>query len=94
MMSRVPAPSQITLREVGPRLRAALEREARKRGLSLNRTALALLAEATGLSSPGTRQVELHHELDALAGTWSEEDAEEFDAQLSAMRDVDPGLWR
>lgn len=77
---------------MGPRLRAALEREAERRGQSLNRTVLALLAEGLGIASPsGPRE---HDDLDELAGTWSKAEAEGFDAALRGQRPVDAELWR
>lgn len=94
MIATVPASNQLTLRAVAPRLRAALEREARRRGLSLNRAALELLAEATGLVDDDRRRAVTHCDLDALAGTWSEEEAHAFDEALRAQRQVDPKLWR
>jgi hypothetical protein len=90
----VPAPAQITLRDVGPRLRAALERESRRRGLSLNRTVLELLAEATGLADDQRRAALEHSDLDGLAGTWSTEEGRAFDDDLATQRQVDPKLWR
>ena len=90
----MPASSQLTLRDLGPRLRAALEREASRRGLSLNRTALALLAEATGVARGGPTGAIVHHDLDAQAGTWSAQEARRFDAVLARQRTIDPKLWR
>jgi hypothetical protein len=37
---------------------------------------------------------ELHYDLDHLAGTWSEEEAEAFDAALAEQRRVDPEIWK
>lgn len=73
-------------------MRAALEREAERRGQSLNKTVLALLAERLGLvaSAPPVE----HDELDELAGTWSEADAARFDKALHAQRQIDSKLWR
>ena len=41
---------QLTVRGVDARLERTLRAEARRRGLSVNRTVLGLLREATGLS--------------------------------------------
>jgi hypothetical protein len=44
---------------------------------------------------PGfTTDRKLHHDLDHLAGTWSDEEAAAFDAALLEQRRVDPELWR
>ena len=36
---------------------------------------------------------ELHHDLDHLAVTWTDEEAAAFDAALAEQRRVDPELW-
>lgn len=86
------SPDRLTLRDIDPGLRAALEREARRRGLSLNRAAIALLREATG-QAPAERAPDLH-DLDALAGTWSQHEADELDEAVREQRRIDPELWR
>jgi hypothetical protein len=35
-----------------------------------------------------------YHDLDSLAGTWSEADAEEFERATASFRQVDEELWR
>jgi hypothetical protein len=92
MVASMPAPDQMTLRGIGPRLRAALQREAVRRGQSQNRAALALLAEALGVAAAGP--AEEHDDLDELAGTWSKSEAARFDEALRAQRQVDAKLWR
>lgn len=71
---------------------AALEREAARRGHSLNKTALALLREALGLEDAGAP--EEYDDLDELAGTWSKSEAARFAEALRAQRPVDAKLWR
>jgi len=87
----MPSSTQLTLRAIPPALRAALEREARARGLSLNRTVLALLAERLGLKEGPAVP---HDDLDELAGTWGKEEAARFEEALQAQRPVDAKLWR
>ncbi len=86
------ASDQITLRSVGSTLRAALDREAERRGTSLNRTILALLSERLGLSDDSI-PVE-YEDLDELAGTWTKAEASRFEEALEAQRQVDARLWR
>jgi plasmid stability protein len=88
----VPANRPLTVRGLDGTLRSALEREAARRGKSLNKTVLALLAESLGLAH-GDR-VALADDLDELAGTWSKSEAARFDESLRAQRQVDPKLWR
>jgi hypothetical protein len=86
------ASDQLTLRSIGVRLRAALDREAERRGQSLNKTVLALLSERLGLSDE-VGAVE-YDDLDELAGTWTKADGARFDDALQAQRQVDAKLWR
>jgi len=88
----MPTSDQLTIRSLGSRLRAALDQEAARRGQSLNKTVLALLAERLGLAESAT-PIE-HDDLDELAGTWSKSEATRFDEALHAQRQVDAKLWR
>jgi hypothetical protein len=36
----------------------------------------------------------IHHDLDALAGTWTAEDASAFDAATAKSRKIDAELWQ
>ena len=83
---------QLTIRSIGASLRAALEREAERRGQSLNKTVLALLSERLGIADE-TAPVR-YHDLDELAGTWTKAEASRFEEALEAQRQVDPKLWR
>ena len=87
---------QTTLRGIDPSLARRLREEARRQGLSLNRTILRLLRQATGLAksgepSPGRQRFA---DLDGLIGTWSEEEADEFDRALQHLRQIDEEMWR
>lgn len=85
--------SRLTLRDIDGPLRAALEKEARRRGVSLNRAAIALLREATGQTGESDLAEEAH-DLDDLAGTWTAEEADELDAAVREQRQIDSELWR
>jgi hypothetical protein len=39
-------------------------------------------------------KINSYNDLDSLAGTWSEEDADEFDKTTEDFRKVDAELWR
>jgi hypothetical protein len=80
----------ITLRNLPPKLREVIRRRSVADGLSLNKTVIRMLEEAAGQRGTGR---ELHHDLDHLAGTWSEAEAVEFEAALAEQRSVDPELW-
>jgi hypothetical protein len=88
--TRAPSPSVVTLRGVDAALRAALDAEATRRGLSLNSVILDLLRGAVGLAG----EPESNHDLDALAGSWTREEAEEFAAAVADFEQIDASLWQ
>ncbi len=83
----------ITLRNLPPELAKRIEEESAQRGTSLNKTIIRLLEEALLRSKSGKKEV-LHHDLDSLAGSWSETDADEFDHHLRSDRTIDEELWK
>ena len=78
------------IRHVPPELSRALDDEKRRRGKSLNRTVLDLLAQALGLGSPAPRT----NGLAELAGTWSRGDLEQFEKAIAPTEQIDEELWR
>ncbi len=78
----------ITLRNIPREIQEAIQHRSRDEGLSFNKTVLRMLEEALGLRRGTSRA--LHHDLDHLAGTWSQEEADEFDAALAEQRRIDP----
>ena len=82
----------ITLRNIPADLGRRIERRAKEKGSSMNKTVIQILEDALGTSRK--RAVQLHHDLDHLAGSWSEDEAREFDEDLAAQRKIDPEPWR
>jgi hypothetical protein len=80
----------LTLRGVEPALRSALDAEATRLGVSLNALILQILRGSLGLS-PSARLV---HDLDALAGSWSPAEVEEFAAAVQSFEEIDASLWQ
>jgi len=78
----------ITVRNLPPAVAKAVKDRARKEKLSLNKAIVSLLAEATG-SGSGRKRV-VNHDLDHLAGTWSEAEYREFMSALREQRQIDP----
>ncbi len=82
----------ITLRNLPPELDKAIRKRARGKRTSVNKAVIGLLEEHL---TPGkTRQVELHHDLDDLCGTWTEDTAAAFDEALAKQRTIDPDVWK
>lgn len=89
------APTVLTVRNLPREISVALARRARERGISLNRAALELLAEAVQPAekvAPPPRRTR-HDDLDAVIGVWTARDQAEFDGALAEQRRVDPADW-
>lgn len=84
------ASSNVTLRGLDPELRSALDAEAARLGMSLNALILQTLRSSLGLAY----SIQLFHDLDDLAGSWSAEEAEEFDAAVQFFQEIDLSIWR
>jgi hypothetical protein len=81
----------ITVRNLPPAVAKAVKDKARRERLSLNQAIVRLLEEATG-EKPGKKVV--HHDLDHLAGRWSEEEYQQFLDALREQRQIDPEMWK
>lgn len=82
---------QITLRGLPKEVEKVVEKEAERKGLSLNRAIVSLLERAvTGKGKTGEKKKKvLYHDLDHLAGLWSREEAASFDKDLALQRKVE-----
>jgi plasmid stability protein len=80
----------ITLRNLPEPLWRIIRQRAAAAGISLNRAVIEVLEERLG---SGAERIQIHHDLDDLAGSWSEEEARVFDRALAAQRAIDPELW-
>lgn len=78
----------ITLRNIPPDLAAALDREKRRRGQSLNRTAIDLLRQGLGVGA--TRS----NGLARLSGGLSEERVRALEEALAPFDEIDPEMWK
>jgi len=77
----------LSLRGLDPATLARIRSVARRRRVSVNRLIVDTLREQYA-----ARASEFH-DLDALAGTWSKAEAEEFDAAVAPFGEIDPALW-
>jgi len=81
----------ITVRNLPPAVAKAVREKAKKEKLSLNKAVVKLLEEATGVEPKGQ---DIHHDLDHLAGRWSEEEYQQFMDALREQRQIDPEMWK
>ena len=71
-------------------LEQALEKERRRRGLSLNHTVLVPSRNALNVPSTVTRSNGIRH----LAGRWSETEYESFEQAVAPFGEIDEVMWR
>ena len=76
------------------RRRPAIKHKAKRGRVSLNRAVVGLLEEATGQprNKPRAKKA-LRYDLYKFSGSWTKEEADEFDAHLNDQRKVDPKDW-
>lgn len=85
---------QITLRDIPDDVKKTVQREAERKGLSLNKAFISILERAVSGKAPEKKRQTIYHDLDHLAGLWSREEAASFDKTLKAQRKVDAELWK
>jgi hypothetical protein len=82
----------MTLRGIDDSTAKILKETAEKEGISMNAFILRVLRNALGIGKK--RRYEEYHDLDILAGTWSDEDVAEFNRDTAAFEIVDEALWK
>jgi len=83
--------SNFNLRNVAPEVMSLLKKEATKQKISVN--SLILLIIEQGLGIPRQRKKTVFHDLDHLAGTWSNKDKKVFDDRIKPFESIDQELW-
>ncbi len=84
--------TNIHLRNVDNQLIKNLKQEASKQDVSMNTLILSLLRRGVGLSRE--RPITTYHDLDKLAGTWSNQQAKEFLNEMSHFEHIEKDLWK
>jgi superfamily I DNA/RNA helicase len=84
---------QYTVRGLSKETEKKIAKEAREKGISLNRAIVALLDKETGTSKKRERKDTLN-DLDHLFGFWTTADTGEFERNLELQREVDEDLWK
>ena len=81
--------NQLTITGIDDDLSASLRRRAMSEGISLNAVALKLLRQGAGLADDAGRADTVGSSLDHLMGTWTSEEANEFDSALRDFETID-----
>lgn len=85
---------QLTIRGFGPELERHIRNVANREGISLNQAVIRLLRKGTGLEEVGEDAHSIGSALDDLIGTWSDEEAGEFDRAVSDFDAIDEEMWK
>lgn len=85
--------ANFSLRGVDDETATRLKAKASSQGMSVNAFLLRLIRQQVDLAPPRSIP-RTYHDLDFLAGTWSEEDAAQFLQALADLDAIDSELWR
>ena len=83
--------ASMSIRGLDDQVLARLKLQAEQESCSLNSLVLRLL-QGTGAVFP-LAALKKFDDLDALAGTWSDQEAEAFERNTAAFAEVDAALW-
>ncbi|MDO9401863.1 MAG: hypothetical protein Q7T46_10535 [Polaromonas sp.] len=83
----------ISIRGIDEKAILRLKKQAQQEGSSLNSLVVRLLETVAGVRSTdkGSQRFD---DLDALQGTWSVQDARDFESVTGDFAQVDPALWK
>lgn len=84
---------QLTIR-YDEALAREIEDLARREGVSLNQAVLRLLRKAVGLEQRAEEKEVIGSSLDWFIGSWTEEQAREFDEAVADFERIDEELWK
>ena len=82
--------ANMSIRGLDDQALARLKSQAEQEGSSLNSLVLRLL-QGTGRQHSALQKFD---DLDALAGTWSKQEAQAFERNTAAFSEVDATLWK
>jgi hypothetical protein len=87
--------TQLTIRGIDEKLHKSLKEAAARQDVSMNRYLVRVLNEAVGIYQvKSSQQTQEYDDLDHLAGSWREDEADEFDRLLAEQRSIDESLWQ
>lgn len=84
--------ANMSIRGLDDQTLTRLKNQAEQEGSSLNSLVLRLLRGASASGQPSV--LKKFDDLEALAGTWSDQDAQDFERNSAAFAEVDAKLWK
>lgn len=85
--------TSIVIQDIDDRTSQWINEEAERRGVSVESLVVELIHKGI-IAERESISPQLHHDLDSLAGTWSEEQATEFLKAIADFEHVDEKLWQ
>jgi hypothetical protein len=86
---------QVTVRGLPREVEEMIKKEARRKGLSLNKAFVSVLERAAvGKKGVKNKKRNLYHDLDHLFGIWSKQEFAVFQRNLDIQRKIDEELWK
>lgn len=85
---------QITIHGLDGELEEIIRNMAERDGTSLSRAAFELLRIGAGLIKPTSQQPTVGPSLDQYIGSWTSDEADEFDAAVQEFETVDETSWQ
>ncbi len=82
----------ITIRGIEPGLDRVIKSRAKQNNLSVNQWILQALKKVTGMGKESV--FKKNHDLDALAGGWSKEEANAFQKNTQIFEKIDEDVWK
>ncbi|TVM03639.1 MAG: antitoxin [Candidatus Brocadia sp. WS118] len=82
----------MTIRGIDNEIAKLLKERARNEGTSVNALLLKMVKESLGIEKK--RRMKIYHDLDHLAGTWSEKDLKEFQKNVEDFENIDKENWK
>jgi EAL domain-containing protein (putative c-di-GMP-specific phosphodiesterase class I) len=83
--------TNFNLRNIAPDVMSLLKKEASKEKISVNTLILEVIERGLGISHKTKKT--LFHDLDELAGTWTENDKKKFEKNIETLEKIDKDLW-
>ncbi len=83
----------LTIDNLNPEILTRLNCEAQRRGVDVKVLVKEMIQDRLGPVAESSAN-QTNHDLDALAGTWSAEEAAGFLAMIADMRQCDEELWK
>lgn len=83
----------ITLRNLPLEVARTVQRRAKQKKTSMNKAVIELLEESAGTRAHTPAPIR-YHNLDHLAGTWTENEAAAFETLIIEQRRIDSELWK